>query len=109
MLSAVNGWTITEWTGAIIGIITATGLTWRKVVVPVRGFVRGFKAWMSRIEAATLWTEQQMKPNGGASVVDKVDRLQRDVEMLLRHDAERDRHGMRYGDDKTDNQGGTPT
>ena len=101
MLSAVTGWDITEWVVAIAATVTAVGVIWRKAVVPVRDFVRGFKAWMARIETATKWTEEQMKPNGGGSLVDKVD-------MLLRHDAERDRHGMRYGDDKPDNQGGTP-
>lgn len=71
-------------------VVTAIGIIWRKVVVPVRGWFRQFKAWMHRIEGGMEWVEAQMKPNGGSSLVDKVN-------MLLEHDAERDTAGHRYG------------
>lgn len=71
-------------------VVTALGIIWRKVVVPVRGWFRQFKAWMDRVETSMTWVEAQMKPNGGGSLVDKVN-------MLLEHDAERDTAGHRYG------------
>ena len=69
-------------------------------VRPVIGFVRRFKAWMDRVEHSVGWTEQQMKPNGGSTLVDKVNVMQRQVALLLRHDAERDVEGKRYGTDE---------
>jgi hypothetical protein len=77
-------------------VVAALGAIWQKVVKPVRGFASGFKAWMDRIETTTSWVESQMKPNGGGSLVDKVN-------LLLKHDAERDKEGKRYGttDDET--------
>jgi hypothetical protein len=100
----VSGWAVTEWAVAITAILTAAGLVWRKVVAPIRSFVQHFKAWMARIENATTWTEQQMRPNGGSTLLDKVDHaaqeiksLRESVAMLLAHDAERDVEGKRYG------------
>ena len=71
-------------------VIVALGVVWQKVVVPVRDWVRKFKAWMDRTETALTWVEAQMKPNGGSSLVDKVN-------LLLAHDAERDTPNRRYG------------
>lgn len=71
----MSGWAITEWTVAVAALITAIGVVWRKVVIPVRAFVQRFKAWMERIETATTWTETQMRPNGGESLTDKVNAL----------------------------------
>lgn len=78
--------------GVIIAgaVIAALGVIWRKAVVPVVRWFRQFKAWMDRTETALTWVELQMKPNGGSSLVDKVN-------LLLRHDAERDTEGHRYG------------
>lgn len=73
-------------------VVTALGIIWRKVLMPVRGWFHSFKAWMERIETGMTWVEAQMKPNGGGSLVDKVN-------MLLDHDAERDVSGRRYGPD----------
>ena len=71
-------------------VVTAFGIIWRKVVVPIKGWFHSFRVWMDRIETGMDWVEQQMKPNGGGSLVDKVN-------MLLEHDAERDTAGRRYG------------
>lgn len=97
-MSSFAGWDLTGWATAIVAVITACGLIWNKVVKPIRNWLQAFKAWMIRIEAATVWTETQMKPNGGSTLVDKVDKLQKQVTLLLKHDAERDTAGKRYGD-----------
>lgn len=86
----MSGWAVTEWAVAITAILTCGGLVWTKVVKPLRHAWQTFKAWMDRVESSVKWTEEQMKPNGGSTLVDKVD-------MLLRHDAERDVDGKRYG------------
>jgi hypothetical protein len=78
-------------------LVAALGVLWRKVVVPVRGWFRSFKAWMDRTETALTWVESQMKPNGGSTLVDKVN-------MLLEHDAERDTAGRRYGPELTNTE-----
>ncbi len=78
-------------------VVTGLGIIWRKVVMPVRGWFRQFKAWMDRVETSMTWVEQQMKPNGGGSLVDKVN-------MLLQHDAERDTAGRRYGPSEEDTE-----
>lgn len=90
-------------------VVAALGVIWRKVVVPVRAFVRGFKAWMDRIETAVNWVDAQMKTNGGSTLVDKVnttaeivEQLDKNVSMLLTHDAERDTEGKRYGTNEGD-------
>jgi hypothetical protein len=79
----------------VAAVVTAVGIIWRKVVTPVRGWFHSFKAWMERIEHGMTWVEAQMKPNGGGSLVDKVN-------MLLEHDAERDTAGHRYGPESPD-------
>lgn len=71
-------------------VIAALGVIWRKMVIPLRDWVRQFKAWMARMETALTWVDIQMKPNGGSTLVDKVN-------LLLEHDAERDTSGHRYG------------
>lgn len=78
-------------------VVAALGVLWRKVVKPVRGFFSALKAWMDRVETAISWVEAQMKPNGGGSLVDKVN-------LLLKHDAERDTEGKRYGATDDDTQ-----
>jgi hypothetical protein len=88
--AAVSGWAVTEWTVAIGAALTALGIIHRKVVKPLVGFARRFKAWMERIEHAVTWVDQQMRPTGGTTLVDKVN-------MLLEHDASRDIEGKRYG------------
>jgi hypothetical protein len=88
--AAVSGWAVTEWTIAIGATLTALGIIHRKVMKPVVDFVRRFKAWMERIEHAVMWVDEQMRPNGGSTLVDKVN-------MLLEHDASRDVEGKRYG------------
>jgi hypothetical protein len=90
MGAAVSGWAVTEWTIAIGATLTALGIIHRKIMRPIVHFVRRFKAWMDRVETAVTWVDQQMRPNGGTTLVDKVDRL-------LKHDAERDTEGKRYG------------
>lgn len=88
-------------------VVAALGVIWRKVVAPVREWMHQFKAWMTRTETALTWVEAQMKPNGGSSLVDKVnntvekvDELTTNVALLLEHDAERDTAGRRYGPEK---------
>ena len=100
-MSAVHGWAITEWAIAGTAILTFLGLAWRKVVVPIRDWWRSFKAWMARVESSLTWTETQMRPNSGSSLVDKVNEMYDNVAMLLDHDAERDVEGKRYGDGDT--------
>lgn len=85
-------------------VLAALAVIWSKAVVPVRDWVRRFKAWMDRIEVGIGWVDTQMRPNGGSSLVDKVnatvvavEELNTSVAMLLRHDAERDTPGHRYG------------
>jgi hypothetical protein len=90
MGAAVSGWAVTEWTIAIGATLTALGIIHHKILRPIIHFVRRFKAWMDRVETAVTWVDQQMRPNGGSTLVDKVDRL-------LKHDAERDTEGKRYG------------
>ena len=81
-------------TGAVVA---ALAVIYRKVVAPVRGWFHSVQAWMARIETSVSWVETQMKPNGGGSLVDK-------VQLLLEHDRLRDVPGARYGTD-TDNEG----
>lgn len=107
MTSALTGWDITEWMVAVAAFLTAGGVIHQKVVKPVRAFWRVFKMWMVKIEVSTAWTEQQMRENSGSSLVDKVDLLRKQVSLLLKHDAERDRAGMRYSDPDT-TEGETP-
>lgn len=85
----------------VAAVVTAAGVIWRKVVMPIRGWFRQFKAWMERIEVGIGWVETQMKPNGGGSLVDKVN-------MLLEHDAERDMAGRRYGPKSPDTKENIP-
>lgn len=112
---AAAGWLITEWTIALAAFLTASGVIWQKVVVPLRGFVRKFKAWMLRIEESVGLVEAQMKPNSGKTLMDKVaaasverDQIARDiteikqqVAVLIKHDLERDQPGRRYGGEET--------
>jgi hypothetical protein len=79
-------------------VATALGVLWARVLRPVRDWFRSFKAWMHRIEVSVTWVEEQMLPNGGTTLVDKVN-------LLLKHDSERDTPGRRYGpsaDDMTE-------
>ena len=101
----MSGWDVTSWAAAITAILTAGGLVWTKVVKPLRAGWHAIKAWMSRVEKSVAWTEEQMKPNGGSTLRDKVDHaagevesLRKSVAMLLAHDAERDVAGKRYGE-----------
>ena len=71
-------------------VLTALGIIWRKVVVPVRTFAHDVRSFHTRMTTSIEWVEAQMKPNGGTSLVDKVN-------MLLQHDAARDTLGRRYG------------
>lgn len=96
----------------IAAVLVALGVIWRKVVIPVRAFVRRFKAWMTRIEESTSLVEEQMKPNSGSTLWDKIEignreraeirdelaELRSDVRILLEHDAVRDAAGYRYSD-----------
>lgn len=107
-IPAAAGWVVTEWTIALAAFLTSAGVIWRKVVVPVRGFVRKFKAWMVRVETSIALVEEQMKPNSGTTLLDrvtanteKVKQIDRNVQMLLEHDRERDQPGRRYGGDET--------
>lgn len=95
----MTGWAVTEWAIAVTAILTCVGLVWRKVVKPLRDAWRAIKAWMHRVETSVVWTEEQMKPNGGSTLVDKVDVMQKQVALLLTHDAERDVDGKRYGNE----------
>lgn len=79
-----------EWIIVAGAVVAALSVIWRKVVLPVRDFIQRVKRFMDRTETAVSWVEEQMKPNGGSSLVDKVN-------MLLAHDAERDVVGRRYG------------
>ena len=76
-------------TGAVVA---ALAVIYRKVVAPVRDWIHNVKAWMTRMETGMTWVEAQMRPNGGGSLVDKVN-------MLLEHDRDRDVPGARYGND----------
>ena len=111
MWFAVNGWDITEWTVALAAFLVATGVVWGKVVMPVRAAWRWIKEWMHRVETSVTWTDDQMRPNSGTSLVDKVDNLvvevgqmKSDVSLLLRdcRDTNRDRPGARYGNEPTE-------
>ena len=101
-MSYLSGWEISEWAIAIAATLTAFGVVWQKVVVPVRAWWRGFKAWMLRIEQATSWCEVQMSPDGGSSLSDKINAMQAHVALLLEHDRVRDVDGKRYNSDKDD-------
>lgn len=104
-LLAAAGWFITEWTIAAAAFLTASGVVWRTAIKPTRDFIRKFKTWMTRIEESVSIVEEQMKPNSGSTVLDKVhvlehdlSQLKRDVKTLLKHDAQRDQPGLRYGE-----------
>lgn len=117
----MSGWELTEWMVASAAAVTAAGVIWKKVVkgmfwnrmvIPIRQFVRRFKEWMAEVESSVQAVKEQLEPNGGSTLLDKVNanseriariddrmtRMDRNVQMLLTHDAERDRHGMRYGE-----------
>lgn len=117
----MSGWAVTEWMVAIAAGVTAAGVIWKKVVkgmfwnrmvIPIRLFVRRFKEWMAEVESSVQAVKEQLEPNHGTTLLDKVNanseriasidermtRMDRNVQMLLEHDAERDRHGMRYGE-----------
>ncbi len=82
--------------------VTALGVIWRKVIAPLRAFVQDFKLWMKQVQTAVAWVEAETKTNTGLTLRDRVDRLNKHVDMLLRHDAERDAPGKRYRDPSTD-------
>lgn len=82
---AVTGWEITEWTVAVASFLTAAGVIHVKVVRPLRGFARRFKAWMDRMEASATFVESMMRPNGGSSLADRVDRADRRTDVLTRY------------------------
>lgn len=118
----------TAWLTLIIAAITAAGLIWRKVVIPVRGFMRRLKAWMGRLEDSISLVEKHMKTNNGSTLMDKANAatqaaetafaaadaaasaarqnaenlatLDRKITLLLAHDRERDQPGRRYGQDQ---------
>lgn len=89
-----------EWIIVTGAVVAAVGVIWRKAVLPVVHFFQRVRQFMDRTETAVTWVEQQMRNNGGSSLVDKVDELVQNVTMLLDHDAERDTYGRRYGPDK---------
>lgn len=110
MTGAVTGFTVVEWLVAAAAGATAVGVLWRKVVRPSRDFVRRFKEWMNDVHETIVAVKAQLEPNGGSTLLDKVTanaesirQMDRNVRMLLQHDAERDREGLRYAD-KTDRQ-----
>lgn len=104
LMNALAAWEIPAITAAALAAIGIIVRATQRVVFAIRDFY----AWMARMETSTQWVESQMRPNGGSTLVDHVTQLRVDVEMLLRHDAERDTKGLRYGPDTNDNEGDTP-
>jgi hypothetical protein len=101
---AITAWDVAQWPVVVAAVITALGVCWTKVVVPMRAFARRFKAWMDKVETTVDWVDHQMRRNGGMTLLDKVhgtsekvDELSEKVDQLLTHDSERDVVGRRYG------------
>jgi hypothetical protein len=71
LLAAIDLWAGTQWDEAIIttaAVVTAATVIWRKLIRPsVDAFHSGAKA--------LRWIEEQMQPNGGESIRDKIDQL----------------------------------
>jgi hypothetical protein len=80
----VTGWEVTEYAIALTAIIAAGAAIWKAV-----GVVRNIRDGVDFVGS-------MMRPNGGSSVIDRLERLEVDVSVLLKHDRDRDQPGKRY-------------
>ncbi len=74
---------LAEWAihlGAVAAIVTAVGIIWKKVAVPLYQKVRAAETVVRRVILAAdrllPFAEGQLKPNGGSSLADKINRIE---------------------------------
>ena len=70
--------TVAEWIITAGAVVTAVGVIHRAVVYPI------FK-WGHRIENAVTHVEMNMKNNGGTSMRDAIDRIEKRITTLEDH------------------------
>lgn len=74
---------LAEWAvhlGAVAAIVTALGIIWKKVIVPLYSKFRAAEAVVRRVVLAAdrliPFAEAQLSPNGGSSLADKINRIE---------------------------------
>lgn len=60
--------TVVQVLGMVAGGLVSLGVIWR--------FLTGVYRWTKRIETALGFVEEQMRPNGGSSLRDSLDRIE---------------------------------
>lgn len=61
---------VVTWVGASAAFVTSIGILWRKVVKPII-------SWGMKLDRTMSFVEQQMHPNGGTSLRDSVNRIEK--------------------------------
>jgi len=59
-------------------VVTAVGVLWRKVILPVYRFAK-------KVEQHVTFVESQMTPNGGSSLHDAIQRIEQRVNVIEEH------------------------
>lgn len=67
-----------QWIITAAAVVTAVGVLWRKVVLPVYKFAK-------KMEQHVAFVESQMTPNGGSSLRDAIQRIEHRVNVIEEH------------------------
>ena len=59
-------------------VVTAVGVLWKKVILPVYGFAK-------KVEQHVHFVETQMTANGGSSLRDAIQRIEQRVNVIEEH------------------------
>ena len=86
---------VPDWIIVAAAVVLGVAVIWSKVIQPT---IRAGKD----VHEGVVFVQMMMRPNGGSSVIDRLDRLERRVAELAQTNAEEDRYGKRYGPDATE-------
>lgn len=67
-----------QWIITAAAVVTAVGVLWKKVVLPVYKFAK-------KMEQHVTFVESQMTPNGGSSLRDAIQRIESRVNAIEEH------------------------
>lgn len=67
-----------QWIITAAAVVTAVGVLWRKVVLPVYKFAK-------KMEQHVTFVESQMTANGGSSLRDAIQRIEQRVNVIEEH------------------------
>ena len=64
-----------QWIITAAAVVTAVGVIWRKGILPMYRFVK-------KLEQHVMFVQEQMTPNGGSSLRDSVNRIEKRVNAI---------------------------